>query len=266
MPLDLPIPLTVERHKGRSIAQQRLALLTGKQVMTSSVLRTTLSNQLSSSHNPLVLNQTYVDLVFELTGQEISRDHGYELYAALSHCKPLLHSLESISIQPINGSPTQKNTICLTKQSHLRMRLPADQIPNFYSLAGKTLSIGDRKIRLGIPQIHPLEAAQTLFSPIAVIRGYQEPRLFLEAAYRQLQKLDVEAKINFLINRKSEPNRRIMRVKQFTLVGFGLKVTNLCEQDSLLLQVHGIGGKQKMGCGFFTPQLKLGNRQTRTIL
>ncbi|MBW4579638.1 MAG: type I-MYXAN CRISPR-associated protein Cas6/Cmx6 [Tildeniella nuda ZEHNDER 1965/U140] len=220
--------------------------------MTSSVWKTTLSNHLSSNNKYQLLNQTYADLVFELIGQEISRDYGYKLYAALSHCKPLLHSLESISIQLINGSPTQK--------SRLRMRLPADHIPNFYSLAGKTLSIGDRKIRLGVPQIHPLEAAQNLYSPIVVIRGYQEPSSFLEAAYRQFQKLGIEAEMNLLVNRNSEPSRRVMRVKQFTLVGFGLEVTNLCEQDSLLLQVHGIGGKQKMGCGFFTPQLKIGNR------
>ncbi|MBD2076999.1 type I-MYXAN CRISPR-associated protein Cas6/Cmx6 [Phormidium sp. FACHB-592] len=229
--------------------------------MTSGILRTTLSNRFSSSHNSQLLNQTYVDLVFGVTGQEINREHGYQLYAALSSYKPLLHYLEGISIQLINGSPIQKNIIRLTKQSRLRMRLPNDQISNFYSLAGKVFSIGSQEIRLGIPQIHPLEAAQNLYSPIVVIRGYQEPSSFLEAAYRQLQKLDIEARINLLTNSNSEPSRRTMRVKQFTLIGFGLEVTNLCEQDSLLLQVHGLGGKQKMGCGFFTPQLNtIGNR------
>jgi CRISPR-associated endonuclease/helicase Cas3 len=36
-------------------------------------------------------------------------------------------------------------------------------------------------------------------------------------------------------------------------VGFGLKVRDLCDDDSIKLQERGLGGKRRMGCGIFVP-------------
>ena len=45
-------------------------------------------------------------------------------------------------------------------------------------------------------------------------------------------------------------------MKGKTLVGYGVKITDLNEKDSISLQEQGIGGKHKMGCGVFMPMRK----------
>lgn len=42
----------------------------------------------------------------------------------------------------------------------------------------------------------------------------------------------------------------------FPLIGYGVKVSDLSEADSVKLQQQGIGGKRKMMCGVFVPSWK----------
>ncbi|MBE8970222.1 hypothetical protein IQ277_29640 [Nostocales cyanobacterium LEGE 12452] len=51
----------------------------------------------------------------------------------------------------------------------------------------------------------------------------------------------------------------ILKIKRFTVVGFGLEIINLSNEDSLTLLRYGIGGKRKMGCGVFVPVKRKGN-------
>ncbi|MFM8300877.1 MAG: type I-MYXAN CRISPR-associated protein Cas6/Cmx6 [Microcystis aeruginosa] len=37
------------------------------------------------------------------------------------------------------------------------------------------------------------------------------------------------------------------------MVGFALAIFDLSEEDSIKLQIHGLGGKRRMGCGVFVP-------------
>lgn len=198
----------------------------------------------------------YVDLNFRVQGKELPSDHSYALYAALSHFQTQIHSLEGISVQPINGLHTENGVLTLSNASCLRIRLPAELVPLLYPLAGKQLIIDDHKIWLGIPEIHLLKPSSRLYSRIVTIRGYQEPERFLEAAQRQLQKIGIQGHLNLSTNTKGISTRKTRRVKQYTIVGFGVEVTNLSDEDSLLLQTFGIGGKQKMGCGIFLRRKK----------
>jgi CRISPR-associated protein Cas6 len=61
----------------------------------------------------------------------------------------------------------------------------------------------------------------------------------LEAARRQL---DAEG----------NPCRKVIKIKTYSVVGFSLVVTDLSDEDSLKLQIFGLGGKHHMGCGIFT--------------
>ncbi len=87
-------------------------------------------------------------------------------------------------------------------------------------------------------------------SHIVVIKGYEEPNTFLEAAIRQIEKLQIETDIKLIAKKDDTPKRKTIKVKQ-TIVGFGIEATNLSESDSIILQEKGLGGKQKMGCGVF---------------
>jgi CRISPR-associated endonuclease/helicase Cas3 len=99
---------------------------------------------------------------------------------------------------------------------------------------------------LDAPQIFLLKPATTLYARIVTIKGFTEPEPFLDAVCRKLDELGV----------KGEPvigERRVVKVGNHTIVGFGLKVHGLSDEGSLILQERGIGGRRRMGCGFFQP-------------
>lgn len=193
----------------------------------------------------------YVDLSFEVIGQTLPADHGYGLYSALSHWNEEIHTLKGLSIHTITGIPDKQGKIYLTDKSRFLLRLPWDQVPFAYGLAGKSLTIGTHTIRLGIPQIYLLKPSSRLRSRLVVIKGYQEPEAFLEAAQRQIKTLGVQGNIMLLRNFEGERDRKTIKIKRFTVVGFGVQVSDLTDEESILLQQCGIGGKRRMGCGVF---------------
>ncbi|MDZ8238654.1 MAG: type I-MYXAN CRISPR-associated protein Cas6/Cmx6 [Nostoc sp. ChiQUE01a] len=196
---------------------------------------------------------SYVDLIFRVMGQILAVDHGYKLFSGICDFQSKLHDLETVSIQRITGNPDRFGKLHLNQNSRLRIRLPVDKIPLFYLLAGKSLRIGENTIRLSIPQIELLQPTEKLRSRIVFIKGRQEPKSFLKAAQRQIEQLGIKGTVNIPTNLNGTPKHRTIKVKKSTLIGFGLEVSELSDEDSLILQAYSIGGKQKMGCGFFVP-------------
>ncbi|MEH1885534.1 MULTISPECIES: type I-MYXAN CRISPR-associated protein Cas6/Cmx6 [unclassified Nostoc] len=199
------------------------------------------------------LQLIYADLSFRAIGQIIAIDHCYHLYSGISKFQPKLHDSKVVRICRITGNPDKFGKLHLNQNSRLRIRLPVDKIPLFYSLAGKSLRIGEDTIRLSIPQIELLQPTEKLRSRIVIIKRCQEPRSFLKVAQRQIEQLGIKGTVNIQANFDGTPKRRTIKVKESTLVGFGLEVKHLSEEDSLILQAYSIGGKHKMGCGFFVP-------------
>ena len=197
-------------------------------------------------HNPCI------ELAFPIMGKNLPIDHGYQLYSALKYRLGQLKDWNDISIKTISGKLDRhkRNEINLTERSKLLIRLPAEKIPFVYSFSGKFLTIGKHKIRLGIPEMNFLQPKSKLRSHIVIIRGYEEPDTFLQAAQRQLDQLNIQAEIKLIANHEGIPKRKTIKVNQ-TLVGFGIEVINLSESDSIILQEKGLGGKPKMGCGVF---------------
>lgn len=195
----------------------------------------------------------YVDMCFGLVGRSLPADHGYGLYSAIAHLCPQLHQQDWLSIQTVMGIPDGQANIYLTDKSRLRMRLPGDKVPLVYPLAGKRLIIGAHPIRLGIPQIFMLQPAQRLRSRIVTIKGFQEPEPFLLAVKRQLDALEIQGTVAIPLNAAGEPDRKAIKIKRYSVVGFGLEVSGLSDEDSIKLQIYGLGGKRRMGAGIFTP-------------
>ena len=202
----------------------------------------------------------HVELSFGISGETLPADHGYGLYSAIAHLQPDLHQQEGLSLQTITGIPDKQGKIYLTDKSRLRIRLPGDKVPLVYSLAGKQLIIGKHPIELHIPQIFMLQPSRKLRSRIVTIKKFQEPQPFLDAAKRQLDDLGIQGTVSIPTNVQGEPDRKAIKIKQYTVVGFGLEVTNLTKEDSLKLQMVGLGGKRRMGCGVFIPFLGVRSR------
>ncbi|MEM7759892.1 MAG: type I-MYXAN CRISPR-associated protein Cas6/Cmx6, partial [Cyanobacteria bacterium P01_A01_bin.40] len=93
------------------------------------------------------------------------------------------------------------------------------------------------------------------------------PQSFLEAAQRQLDALKIEGRIGIPANDKGEPKRLTLKInkaeqkKSYTIVGFSVVVKNLTPEAAIKLQAYGLGGKRRMGCGVFSPNLPVVNRR-----
>ncbi|WP_286393555.1 type I-MYXAN CRISPR-associated protein Cas6/Cmx6 [Pseudanabaena mucicola] len=204
-----------------------------------------------------LVNQIYVELSFSITGQSLPADHGYGLYSAIAHLAPQVHEQDGLSILTIAGIPDRQGKIFLTERSHLRIRLPYECMPMVYHLAGKQLSIGSHSIRLGIPQIYMLRPADRLRARIVTIKNHQEPESFLEAARLQLEALGIVGDAIVPLDVEGNPDRKTIKIKTYSVVGFGLEVSGLSEEDSVKLQILGLGGKHRMGCGVFVPMKEI---------
>ena len=208
---------------------------------------------IDEQHNDSQLIQNpWIELAFPVMGQSISIDHGYQLYSALKYRLMQLKDWDDISIKTISGKLDRdaRNQLNLTDRSKLLIRLPSEKVPYVYSFGGKSLTIGRHKIRLGIPEMNFLQPKSRLRSHIVVIKGYEEPNGFLEAAKRQIEALSIKADLKLISKKDGTAKPKTIKVRQI-IVGFGIEANNLSEADSIILQKRGLGGKQKMGCGVF---------------
>lgn len=202
-----------------------------------------------------------INLAFPVKGTILPADHNYFLYSAISNRCPRLHILDGLAINTIAGLPDKQGLITLTSSSRLLLRIPVEAIALVYPLAGQTLNIGGHNIKLGNPELQTLQSAYSLKARLVTIKGYTEPELFLMAAHRQLQALEIEANLGIPANNDGEPKRLTLKInkseRSYTIVGFSVVVSDLSEEDSIKLQIYGLGGKRRLGCGVFYPNIQV---------
>ena len=200
-----------------------------------------------------LLTTPYLSVAFPVQGTHLPADHGYPLYAAITHMLPALHSAPWLGIELISGIPWDKGMIALpTYGTSLRLRLPAQHFATVLPLAGKRLELTGYAIRLGVPLACPLVPAASLYARIVTIKQFTEPEPFLEAAHRQLTALGINATLELPCDGRTR-YRRIISIHGKKVVGFSLVVHGLSDQDSMTLQSRGLGGRRTMGCGLFNP-------------
>lgn len=203
-----------------------------------------------------------LDLLFPVIGSRLPTDHGYALYGALARIVPALHEPgEHVLLSTVQGQYVGEGLMQLApRRSFFRVRAPVESIPQLLVLAGKGLDIDGHRIRLGVPQVRPLIPAAALIARLVTIKTKEratDPAAFLAAARRQLDELGVrgEAGIPLVTQgpHTGQPRRHVLRIKDRRMVGYSLQVTGLTAEESIRLQEHGLGGRKRMGCGFFVP-------------
>jgi CRISPR-associated protein Cas6 len=202
----------------------------------------------------------FVDLSFPLVGKTLPLDHGYSLYAALSRILPRLHEHKAVGVHPIRGDAAGDGLLRVAVRSQLQIRTPTDLIAEFLPLAGKVLNLDGHSLRVGVPRVLALRSAASLAARLVTIKGFTDPAGFLEAVRRQLDALGVSRQTAVEIPsapagraHAGEPLRRVLRIKDRTVVGFAVHVLHLGAEESVMLQEHGLGGRRHMGCGIFVP-------------
>lgn len=200
----------------------------------------------------------FVDLVFSARGGSIAVDHAYPLYAALSRVAAAFHDPNAkIRFAPLTGMRGEPGRLSLNDHSCLRVRLPIDEIRVVLPLAGKALDVAGASIRLGIPSVCPLEPATILQAPLVTFKHGEEPEAFLKTAREKLAGLEIAGKPEVRVfeggPRTGEPRRRVIRLKEQKIIGYAMVVSELSAEESIRLQEEGLGGRTRMGCGFFMP-------------
>jgi CRISPR-associated protein Cas6 len=199
-----------------------------------------------------------IDVSFPVRGGPLPIDHAYPLYAALAKVVPGFHDPgEPFAFAPITGSREGPGRLGLHDRSRLRVRLPGERIAAVLPLAGRDLLLGGDRIHLGVPTVAPLRPAPLLAAGVVTYKNATDPARFLEQTRRRLDEMGVAGEAGVPLVEKGpragEPRRRILRVKGRKIIGFALRVGGLTAEESVRLQELGLGGRRRMGCGFFVP-------------
>lgn len=199
-----------------------------------------------------------LDVLFSVTGTTLPTDHAYALYGALARLIPAIHDPESrLRFAPLGGNPEGAGKLRLTDNSRLRLRVPEESVRLVLPVAGKRLDVMGHTVRVGVPSVTTLTPAATLAARLVTFKNSDEPSHFLATARVKLTELGVEGEPTVPLvmtgPRAGEARRRIIRVKGKAIVGYTLIVSGLSAEHSIQLQEVGLGGRTRMGCGFFLP-------------
>lgn len=187
-----------------------------------------------------------VDLQFKVIGKDIRVDHGYALFAAVSRIIPEYHETDEAGLSLIRGRYVGDGKLSLGNNTCLTFRLPVERVPSYINLAGKVIDLDGHVIKLGIPKTRPLIPAPVLHAHLVTTRNGQDQERFRAEIERQLFVLPCQGKLTV-------GKRRTFKIHGKQVVGYSLLASELTAAESIALQEHGLGGRRKVGCGFFEP-------------
>jgi CRISPR-associated endonuclease/helicase Cas3 len=188
-----------------------------------------------------------IDLRWRMTSPgSIPIHHQYFLLSAISGIVPAVHACDEFGVHPIRGMRTTPGRLDLLQDSALTIRTRVENIPALLALSGKKLDMAGCPIRLGIPQLIRLSPCPALKSRLVTIKGYIEEKEFDAAIRRQLDALGISGSVSVGVG-----PRRVVRIKHHVIVGFGVRLAQLTDHESLLIQASGLGGRRHFGCGLF---------------
>ncbi len=188
-----------------------------------------------------------VDICFQVMGKNIAVDHGYALFAAVNRIRPHFHEDQDAGLRLIRGRYVGGGMLDISPCSELVMRVPVSGIPEYIPLAGKRLEIIGESLRVGVLKTRAIIPAVAVYSHLVTTKNGQEQSRFEQEISRQMRELNVQGKFTL-------GKRRTFRVHKKQMVGYSMLVSELTAEESVILQERGLGGRRKMGCGFFEPR------------
>lgn len=193
---------------------------------------------------------TCVELRWETRGA-VPVDHGYTLYSAVSHrLRSEVHDTEGWALAPLAGD-------------ELRMRCPLALAPVFAGalhrsdlrVAGSVLELDD------YPVLVPLQPRASLAcTGVTIKAGSLGTSVLTEAEFVAALQSRLEA-MGLAAVRSGVSGRRGVvfevgearegRIKGSTVRGYAVRFAGLPDAVSLRLQAEGLGGRRRMGWGWF---------------
>jgi len=187
-----------------------------------------------------------VDLCFQVLGKTIPVDHGFALHGAISDVLSHFHEDQAVGLKLIRGRYIGDGMLDISPNSELVLRLAVGRIPEYIQLAGKQLKILGHNLTVGVPKTKALIPNVALYSHLVTTRNGDVQERFEKEIAKQMVNLNIQGKL-------SVGERKTFRVHVKQVVGYTLLVSELNAGESINLQENGLGGRRKMGCGFFEP-------------
>lgn len=210
------------------------------------------------------------EIRIRVRGAHLPADHRYPLFAAICRRLPDLHRADWLAIGTIQGQRlTSGDLICLGPESSIRIRLPQSHLNHILALLGTELVIARAEeryqLRVGSDfEFSRLEPHGSLKSDLVTIKlaaAADDARTltrtqFLEAVRRQATELGIMSEPWIDATRDSvgnEVSRRVLMVRGYAVIGYRVQFRDLTDEELLMLLSRGLGGKRRMGCGWFDP-------------
>lgn len=174
-------------------------------------------------------------------------DHNYRLYSALIEQNSNLKTI-NWQLGTIKGIPDKNGWITIGNKSFFWIRCKLSDIEQFKMLDNKILNIGKSLIQLSESKKEILRHKFNLRSRIVTIKSKWNEQInsfeFGVALGKQLITKGIQT-MPVLGDRKS------LRIKNTNIIGYSLRFEKLSINESLSLQIEGLGGRRRMGCGVF---------------
>jgi CRISPR-associated protein Cas6 len=191
-------------------------------------------------------NEAKLDVAFRLTGQRMPVDHGFSLYGAVSRTLPVFHQDQDVGMKRVRGRYIGDGLLDISPTAELVFRMPISRIGHYLNLAGKRLDVEGHPLQIGVPNTRALVPAVALYAHLVTTKNGNDPARFETEIGRQLAALDIRGRFDV-------GKRRTFQVHGKQVVGYSMLVSELTAEESIALQETGVGGRRKMGCGFFQP-------------
>ena len=192
-------------------------------------------------------------LTFPLIGDGfMPTDYGEALYAALSRINRQFHQFDDLRLSPIRVPMAAGDQLMLKGLSNsFLIQCRAERIRLLLELAGKSIVLLGKTLRIGIPQIEALQPAGTLIARYVSVKGKDTEAKLTEYLVSEIQrrfgaKCEEDYELHIL-------RRRVVTIHNKRIFGFGVALTDIkSEYLSLQIQAHPPGGRGRYGGSFFT--------------
>jgi CRISPR-associated protein Cas6 len=192
------------------------------------------------------------DLVFKIKGTRLVSDHAFALSSALreifdsSICSRIgVHQIRMA--ESGNGWTRPQSSMVLSRRARLAIRASQQDYERLQALVNRTLELAKDSIEVGASSVRKLSVPDALFAHAVVCDAAQSEEDFLAQVAQYLETLGIHARKMIC------GTSGLIRTDTTDIFTRSLMVASLKSDESIILQRHGIGDYQLLGCGLFVP-------------
>jgi CRISPR-associated protein Cas6 len=204
-----------------------------------------------------VISDDVIDLVFSMDCRCLPVEHAYALSQAVQQHLPWFAGESQAALHTIHGAasgngwvrPDDPNALLhLSRRTRFTLRVPKHRIEDAKQLQGQTLDIDGHQLTLKQASQRPLSDITTLFTrALAVPSAISSEEETLAWVVEQLKALDIRPR-KMLCG-----TEHVIQTPHESIQTRSLMIADLEVDESVRLQMNGIGLYRELGCGVFIP-------------